>query len=520
MRVERQNLIESLRRGEFDLLVIGGGITGAGIALDATLRGLRVALVEKGDFASGTSSASSKLIHGGLRYLEHGEFGLVREALRERHVLLRIAPHLVRPLKIVVPQYERAGRSRWTMKLGLSLYDWLAGRERIGRHRWLAAADVVAAAPGLRENGLRGGFEFFDAQMDDARLCLEVALTAIERGARAANYVEVVEIRHDRAGRVCGCEVSDRVTGESFAIRARRVVNAAGPWLDEINRIDDPTAAERLAPTKGVHVILPSLGLATGLLVTHPADRRVMFMLPWMSRTLVGTTDTFYDDRTNDVVADAVDVEYLLAATNHYFDRGFAPHDVIATLAGLRPLLRRRSRDASAVSREFSIYRSASGLWSIAGGKYTTYRSMAEQLVDRVISDFGESAARSSCRTADHRLVGCPDRNWATFRDQETQSLAAMYCMNPQITQQLVDRYGCRAGALLGETGSDEQSRQPIIRGELDIQAELPYHAHHEMAVCVADSLLRRTRLGLLHPELSAADLKWPVAGNCGTLKP
>jgi glycerol-3-phosphate dehydrogenase len=511
-------MVASLRMGEFDLVVIGGGITGAGIALDATLRGLRVALVEKRDFASGTSSASSKLIHGGLRYLEHGEFGLVREALRERHVLLRIAPHLVRPLRIVVPQYAGTGRARWMLKIGLSLYDWLAGRERIGRHRRLDAAELVAPATGLRSDGLKDGFEFFDAQMDDARLCLEVVLTAMAAGAAVANYVEAVEIRHDRSGHACGCEAVDQLTGESFGITARRVVNAAGPWLDEVNRIDDGAAPARLAPTKGVHIVLPSVGLTAGLLVTHPADGRVMFVLPWMNRTLVGTTDTFCDNRPDDIAADDDDVDYLLTAANYYFGQRFTRPDVLATMAGLRPLLHRNSKDPSAVSREFSIFRSKSGLWSIAGGKYTTYRSMAEALVDRVVTDLGESAPGTECRTAEHRLIGCPAEEWEAFRQRTPRELANRFRLDEPVAAHLVDRYGCQAITLLDEFANKASSRQPIVAGEPDIRAELQFQAAHEMAIRPADHLLRRTRLGLFHPELLVGELKWPNPSLSDTL--
>ncbi len=501
--------LEPLKRSEFDLLVIGGGITGAGIALDATLRGLRVALIDKGDFASGTSSASSKLIHGGLRYLEHAEFGLVREALRERHILLRIAPHLVRPLRILIPHYETATRPRWMIKLGLSLYDWLAGRERIGRHGWLSASELTDQVPGLRGEGLKGGFEFFDAQMDDARLCLEVVLSAVAAGARAANYVEAVELHHDRNGQACGCDVIDRLSSECFAITARHIVNAAGPWLDEVCRIDDSMAPQRLAPTKGTHIVLPGIGLTASLLITHPDDGRVMFVLPWMNRSLVGTTDTFYNDRPDDVAPMPEDAEYLLRAANYYLSRSFTDRDVLATLSGLRPLLRQNKANPSAVSREFAIFRSRSGLWSIAGGKYTTYRSMAEKLVDRVAATFSETAAATECRTAEHRLIGCPVEEWSTFCESAQNRLEREFGLDEKLAVHLLDRYGCRALSIAADSRVDSKLWSPIIEGEPETWAELQFQAGHELAVYAADHLLRRTRLGLFHPELLEADLKW-----------
>ena len=512
----RQANLDRLRADRLDLLVIGGGITGAGILLDGTLRGLKVGLVDKGDFASGTSSASSKLIHGGLRYLEHGELGLVREALRERHTLLRIAPHLVRPLKILLPHYTASNRPRWMLKVGLALYDWLAGPERIGCHRWLDVAEVQAIAPGLRTQDLSGGFEFFDAQMDDSRLCLEVVLTALHGNACAANYVEVVELHRDRHGQVHGCEAIDRLSGESLGIQARRIVNATGPWLDEISRIDDTMSPPRLAPTKGAHIILPGIGLNAGLLVTHPEDGRVMFIIPWMGRTLVGTTDSFFNDRPDKVAADACDIAYLLAAVDYYFCRTFSSSAVVATLVGLRPLLRRRTKNPSSMSREFTIFRARSGLWSIAGGKYTTYRSMAERLVDRIVHDLG--APCIPCKTRDHRLVGTPSEDWSTFRDREAARLAQRQGIDRQSASHLLNRYGKRVFLLEDVTASDRAHWNPVMDGEPDLEAELAFQSIHEMAVSPSDHLLRRTRLGLFHPELLTGLFKWPKAAGFSKL--
>jgi glycerol-3-phosphate dehydrogenase len=511
--IRPQNL-DRLRHRSLDILVIGGGITGSGIALDAASRGLIVGLIDKGDFASGTSSASSKLIHGGLRYLEHGEFGLVREALRERHTLLRIAPHLVRPIRLVVPHYSGTRRPRWLIKLGLTLYDWLAGRERIGRHRPVVVRELVSMVPGLRTEGLRGGFEFYDAQMDDARLCLEVVLTSMALGAAAANYVEAVEMRRDGAGRISGCNVVDRLSGEHFGISARQIVNAAGPWLDDVGRIDDAASEPMLSPTKGVHVVLPDIGLDVGLLVTHPADGRVMFILPWMHRTLVGTTDTFFDAEPEEARADAADTDYLLAAASHYCGRAFGRGDVTATLVGLRPLLHAKGTGPSAVSREFTIRRSKSGMWSIAGGKYTTYRSMAEKLVDQLIAERDGSRAESPSRTAQQRLLGAPDGDWATFRDRERQALQAEFALDSMLADHLVGRYGVRARPLVEEFGKDSQLWRPIAEGEPDVWAEFRYQAKYELAELPADHLLRRTRLGLFHPSLLAGSVDPHVAAG------
>jgi glycerol-3-phosphate dehydrogenase len=509
--------LDELASGLFDVLVIGGGITGAGIALDATLRGLRVALIDKGDFGSGTSSASSKLVHGGLRYLELAEFALVRESLRERHVLLRLAPHLVRPLRILLPHYAGATRPRWLVKLGLTLYDWLAGRENIAPHRPLAAPAIQAQVPGLRGEGLRGGFEFYDAQMDDARLCLEVVLTAAASGARVANYVEAVEIRQDPARQARRCEVMDRLAGACFYIHARRVINAAGPWVDEVCRIENSAHPPHLAPTKGVHIVLPGTGLSMGLLLSHPQDGRVLFVIPWMNRTLVGTTDTFFEDRPDAVRPEVEDVAYLLSAYNHYFSPSRTVSEVLASLAGLRPLVRARTAKPSAVSREFSVFRSESGLWSIAGGKYTTYRRMAEYLVDQVVNDLGGSHRATPSCTRGHRLIGAPSEDWKSFRTLEQARLADSDHLDPTIAGHLVDRYGCRARLLVQEYGGVRTLWKPLVTGEPDVMAEWHFQRAHELAQCPADHLLRRSRIGLFHPELLSQDHYWNDSKNSRT---
>src|SRR5437879_1213535 len=375
--------VDALAEEQFDLLILGGGITGAGVALDAALRGFRVALIDKGDFASGTSSVSSKLVHGGLRYLEHGHFPLVYEALHERQLLLHNAPHLVHPLRFIIPFYRGARVPPWKWRAGLTLYDLLAGRSNLERSRPLGAACLQHAFPGLCSKGLRGGAAYFDAQMDDARLCLEVVKTAALHGAVVANYVEAVAFEQ-QGGRITGVRALDRVGGGDFSIRARQVLNATGPWVDAICRLAGDAGSQHLQPTKGVHLIAPGRGLTEAFLLLQPRDRRVFFVIPWLGKTLIGTTDTHFGGQPEALTVTAEDVLYILEGYNHYFSPALEQRDILGSFVGLRPLIRTRPEEPSAISREFQVFASPSGLLSVAGGKYTTYRRMPETIPDTI----------------------------------------------------------------------------------------------------------------------------------------
>ncbi len=499
--------LDALRDRRFDLLVIGGGITGAGVALDATLRGLAVALVDKRDFASGTSSVSSKLIHGGLRYLEHGRIGLVRESLRERKRLLRNAPHLVQPLRFVVPVYRGARVPRWTLRLGLMLYDLLAGRENLRRSRTLSRKRIEVEFPALRSNALVGGAAYFDAQMDDARLCLEVIMTAAVNGACVANYVEVIAFEH-KGGKIAGARVVDRVAGREFVIRARQVLNAAGPWVDALGRLAGDPDTPHLQPTKGVHLILPDQRLPAALLLLHPRDGRVFFVIPWLGRTLLGTTDTFTDEPPDKLHVTEQDRTYLLEGFNHHFQTAVVSADVINTFVGLRPLIRSRPGEPSALTREFRIFRSLSGLLSVAGGKYTTYRHMAEVIVDEVERSLGRRSRL--CTTSDCKLIGAPEGEWEPFLTKTTRHLQDRFSLPASTADHLVRRYGRRAAEVAAYAEREPALVKPIILGEADLRIEILYQRDHEMALFPEDHLLRRTRLGLFHPELPHDNrLRW-----------
>jgi glycerol-3-phosphate dehydrogenase len=495
--------LDRLADGPFDLLVLGGGITGAGVALDATLRGFRVALIDKGDFASGTSSASSKLVHGGLRYLEHGDFRLVYEALHERRRLLANAPHLVRPLRFVLPFYEGTRVPPWKWRAGLLLYDLLAGRGNLRRSRARPLPDLRREFPGLRRDGLGGGADYYDAQMDDARLCIEVLRTAAEAGACVANYVEATAFE-TAGGRIAALRARDHLGGAEFVIRARLVLNATGPWVDHVCRLAGDDSGPHLRPTKGVHLVTPDRGLRAAFTLLHPDDGRVLFVIPWMGKTLIGTTDTDYDAPPETLTVTAGEVEYLLRAHNHYFSPPLVPGDVLGAFAGLRPLLRSRPGEPSSLSREFHLFWSPSGLLTAAGGKYTTYRHMAELITDAVSARLGR---RTHCRTANHPLDGAPAVPWPEFERSQTKELAARHGLAEGSARHLVNRYGRRAAAVAAYLARDPELAEPVVAGEPDLRVEFVYQRENEMARREEDCLLRRTRLGLFRPELLRAPL-------------
>jgi glycerol-3-phosphate dehydrogenase len=490
---------EALADGTYDLLILGGGITGAGVALDAALRGLRVALIDKGDFAGGTSSASSKLVHGGLRYLEHGDFRLVYEALHERRRLLHNAPHLVRPLRFVAPFYEGARVAPWKVRAGLALYDVLAGRGNLHHSRGHTAGRLERDFPGLRRRGLRGGAEYSDAQMDDARLCVEVLRTAALHGAVVVNYVEAVGFEL-AGGSVTAVRAMNRIGGGQLLIRARQVLNATGPWADEVRRLAGETAGPLLKPTKGAHVIAPGRGLSSAFLLLHPADGRVFFVIPWMGKTLLGTTDTECTGTPDDLRVTEADVTYLLEGHNHYLEPPLSAADLLGQFVGLRPLLG-GAGGPSDRSREFHVSVGPTGLMTVAGGKYTTYRHMAEVVTDEVVGRLG--VARR-CRTRDFALDGAPSGPWEKFAPAAVSDLKAVWGLGEETATHLVHRYGRRAFDVAAQLGRDPALRAPAVPGEPDLLAEFAYQRELEMALAPADFLLRRTRLGLFHPDLLA----------------
>ncbi|MCC7195933.1 MAG: glycerol-3-phosphate dehydrogenase/oxidase [Gemmatimonadaceae bacterium] len=406
----RDSALDRLQASTFDVLIVGGGITGAGIARDAALRGLSVALIEADDFAGGTSSRSSRLVHGGVRYLEHAFFHLVFEASRERRTLLHIAPQLVHPLRFTWPVYRGARIPRWKLQAGLGLYDALALFRNVGRHHGLSAARVLASEPALAGDGLKGGAQYWDAATDDAGLTLANVLDAHSHGAAVLNHAEVTGLTRERDV-ANGATVRDAISGKAITVRASAVVNATGPWTDAIRRMEDPLAKPAVLGTKGVHIAVPArrVGNHAAITMISAVDGRVMFCLPAGEQTIVGTTDTETDAHPAEVRATRADVDYLLRSVNAFFPAAqLGPRDVVAAWAGIRPLVSAGNKgDPASASREHLITSGPLGVIAISGGKLTTYRLIAEQTVDRVLQHL--RIAGRKCTTAERQLPA-PDR--------------------------------------------------------------------------------------------------------------
>lgn len=489
----------ALRPLTYDLIIVGGGILGAGIARDATLRGLKVALFEKEDFSSGTTGRSTRLIHGGLRYLRHYEFGLVYEALHERRVLLRIAPHLVKPLPFLMPVYKGQGHSLPLLWLAIATYDFMSPWRAVPHHRLLPSNHVLRLEPALRPAGLRGGFLFYDAQCRfPERLCLENVLDAAAHGALVRNHAEVVDfLRED--GAVVGVRTRDTFTGAEEEHRSRFVINAAGPWLDEVDRLADPNLRPRLRRTKGIHLVVPRFSQHALIVETQAADR-VVFAIPWGPYTLLGTTDTDYEGRNEEVQAEADDVEYLLNEARAVFHVKLDRRDVLFTTAGLRPLKRELGRSTAEISRGHEIFdhEAAGGprnLLTIVGGKITTYRNIARDTVTYLSIRLGRRL--DPCRT--HRLPlpgGRLNASWEPFVQivrTESQKLG----VSAETADHLAEHYGSRAFEVLRRVHSDPKQGERLEPNRPWIRAEVGFACEKEMARTLADALLRRLPIGL-----------------------
>lgn len=496
----RSRNLEALARERFDLCVVGGGITGAGIARDAVLRGLSVALVERDDFASGTSSRSSKLVHGGLRYLQMGDVGLVREAATERYVLRKIAPYLARPSRMLVPVSSRGGYAK--IRVGLWTYDRLAQVSEEERHRMLSKEEALALEPNLRPETLYGAGLYYEYLTDDARLVIEVIKSAAALGAVVANHAEVTRVLFE-GGRICGVSVRDHESGAELAVRARVVINAAGPWVDAVRLLGEPGETPRLRLTKGIHVSVPFERLPLRCIVVMNArDRRGVFAIPKGAVTYLGTTDTDYGppDANPEITLD--DVEYLLDASARTFAVAeLKPSDVATAWAGLRPLLHQEGKKPSELSRKDEVMLGATGMISIAGGKLTTFRRMAERVVDiacerlketgRILPDpIGESpeSLLSGGETGDDVAA------YASRLKQRWPRIGA------DVVERLVHLYGSNAERMVGAMSADPLLAERYAPGSAVTRAEVEYNVREEMALTLEDVLERRTRLLLWDP--------------------
>jgi glycerol-3-phosphate dehydrogenase len=500
----RRASLEKFKQEVFDVLVIGGGITGAGLAFDAAARGLKIALVEKRDFAAGTSSRSTKLIHGGLRYLEQFDFGLVREALLERSVLTRIAPHLAEAYPFVIPIYADRRRNYdhpLKMRAGLFLYDLLAGRHNFAKHRRLGREEALKLAPQLDPEGLQGAFLYYDGRTNDSRLVIEVVKAANARGAAIANYASVESFLRDTNGKVIGVMLRDELSGEQIKLRALVTINATGVWMEETIKLDGQNLnglRKKIRPAKGIHLTVATdrVRVAAAWLIPSLTGHRFYFVVPWEGRVNIGTTDTDYQGGKDSPQAEAEEVAEILNAINSYFpDARLEPSDVISAWAGLRPLITDAdAKDTAAVSRKEEMIETADGLISIGGGKLTTYRVMAEHGIDLALKRLGRIA---SGQTTDHIPISGGEMSRVELEITAKQ-ISQHYELPMETTRHLVFTYGSNFDCLIRLMQDDERLRERLVADLPHVKAEIVYAARNELAITLADALTRRTRLAML----------------------
>jgi len=489
----RGSIIHNLNTGVYDLLVIGGGITGAGIALDAASRGLKTALVEKNDFAFGTSSRSTKLIHGGLRYLKQLEFGLVKEVGSERAVVHRLAPHLVVPEKMLLPLYEKRGFGSLLTSFGLKLYDWLAGVKPEDQRIMLTKSQTHGYEPLLRKDEVKGGAIYAEYRTDDARLTIEIVKTAARHGAEVINYCKVTDFIY-KAGRITGVKAGDEFGADEFIIKAKAVVSATGPWVDELREIDRSKTGKYLHLTKGIHLVVAFEKLPVKQAIYFDVgDGRMIFAIPRGRTTYIGTTDTNYSGNKDEVVASREDAEYLIRAVNQTFPVvNLAMEDIESSWAGLRPLIHEEGKSASELSRKDEIFEAPSGLISIAGGKLTGYRKMAERVVDLVITNAFEDRVLKNCFTDNINLVAS---GFANYREVQAYRMLISgrvleLGLNGMYANYLVSNYGKQTDWILNDVKGGDAERELAM-------AELRFTFQHEMAMKPLDFIVRRT--GILY---------------------
>ena len=487
---ERKEAWSELQDGEYDVLVIGGGVTGAGAALDATTRGLRTALVEARDFASGTSSRSSKLFHGGLRYLEQLNFGLVAEALKERELMLTtIAPHLVHPVSFLYPLSHRVWERPY-VATGLAMYDQMGGARSVPRQKHLTRGGALKQFPGLKSDALVGAVRYYDAQADDARHTLTVARTAAHYGAVVRTSTEVVRLVKE-ADRVVGAVVRDAETGDEATIRAKVVINATGVWTDDVQKMSGGRGRFRVRASKGVHILVPRDRIAGEVGLILRTEKSVLFVIPWGQQWIIGTTDTDWTHDLAHPAATAGDIEYLLEHVNKVLATPITKDDILGVYAGLRPLLAGESEQTSQLSREHAVARPHPGLISIAGGKYTTYRVMAKDAIDATAEDLG--TIKESV-TEHVPLVGAD--GYAAMLNL-SHDLAEETGLPEWRIEHLLGRYGSKLHEVLALAEDDPSLLEPVKSAENYLRAELKYAVTDEGALHLTDVLARRTRMSI-----------------------
>lgn len=500
----RSETLKEVESTDYDLVIIGGGITGCAVAHDAALRGMRTLLLEKNDWAFGTSSRSSKLAHGGLRYLEMFEFKLVFEACRERRRLLMNAPHLTWPQPFLFPVYKGDKNGLFMIGAGLWLYDILALFRNVQNHKMHGRKRILEVEPELDRNRLKGGGQFFDCATDDARLTLAFMKSAHVAGSDCINYGTVIDINHER-GRASGVRFKDNLTGKEYDVGAKIIANATGPWTDIICKMDEQDIDEKLRPTKGSHIVVSRkrLPVINAMPIISPEDQRMMFIIPWGECALVGTTDTDYDDDFDIVRASGEDVAYIIEAANRAIpSANLTTDDVISTYAGLRPLIEEGGGSnvaESKVSREHRIYRSHTGMLTIAGGKLTTARSMAQEMVDEIagnLADIHGKKMRKKCGTKHLPLYGAGGDDMNEWTDRKCKELN----ISESVARSMY-LWGSEATSILRMCAIDESLAEPLAEGISYIGAEVIHSVKSEMALTLTDFMVRRSQIFYIAPD-------------------
>ncbi len=494
--MNRTESLLKLKNEQFDICIIGGGASGAGCALDAVLRGYKVALIDKSDFASETSSRSTKLIHGGVRYLEQAFKNLdfaqlkqVRHGLEERHIVLKNAPHLARPLALLTPV------SSWIeglyFSIGLRMYDWFATNDSLPKSRWLKKGQVLLKIPTLNKAKLHSAVMYYDGQLDDARYCLALAQSASEAGTVVSNYIEVKGFEKNQVGKLNGVQVTDTQSGQEFSINAKLVINCTGPFSDKIRHFANNSLPARIRPSKGVHVVLPYevLNSDHAMLIPKTPDGRVVFAIPFEGSMLLGTTDTDSNDIENEANLNVNEVDYLISTLNPYLANKIDKSQIKSGFGGLRPLLSADpNKSTKTLLRDHEIEIDAvSGLVSLLGGKWTTYRLMAKDTIDQADLILGQ---KNECSTAGHMLVGGANYDFDSWK-----FIAKDFNLPEDVSKHLVQKYGCRAGEVAKLTTFNNPLKERLSPQYPYIKAEVLYTVRQEMAVIPRDFLARRIRL-------------------------
>ncbi len=491
MRISATERKAILNDTHWDIIIIGGGATGLGAALDAASRGYRTLLVEQSDFAKGTSSRSTKLVHGGVRYLAQGDIGLVYQALRERGLLQVNAAHLVEKEEFIIPCYDRFSVIKYLT--GLKMYDWLAGKYSFGRSKYLSKKEVLNKMPGLSARGLVGGIRYYDGKFDDARLAVNIAATCVEQGGTVMNYVKVQGLLKDTAGKINGVKVQDQLSGETYTTYSRAVINATGIFVDDILQMNVPNAKKLVRPSQGVHVVVNRsfLDSEAALMIPKTSDNRVLFAVPWHGKLLVGTTDTPIDEHSLEPRALESEVDFILNTASQYLEYPVSRKDVLSVFAGLRPLAapdKEGSNSTKEISRDHKLIVAASGLITITGGKWTTYRKMAEETINKTIETVG--LAQKDCVTRQLKIHGCTPVAWKDH----------------------LHVYGTDREGILDLASSEPGLAEKLHPMFPNIRAEVVWAVRNEMAQTVEDVLARRLRI-LFVDAAAAEEMSRQVAG-------